>query len=81
MLTNAASTSYMIANFDNPNVVIRGNTIDKLIELIELIDLNLNQEFVEKNFDTDIYVKEIYNNPKFIKETKYSIKLSFFILQ
>lgn len=66
-------TAYMSSNIGNSNKVHNANTIRGIYELIKLIELNTNREFVEEYFDTELYKKKIYNNPKLYKETKYSL--------
>lgn len=66
-------TTYMAKNITNPNVVAAGNAAKNINSIINLIKLNTNQEFVDKFFDTDIYKKKTYNNPRLLKETKYSL--------
>lgn len=43
------------------------------IQVLKLIKLNLNKDFVYNYFETDIYVKKEYTNFKLIKETKYAL--------
>lgn len=66
-------TAYMSSNIDNSNKVHNANTIRRIYELIKLIELNTNRKFVEEYFDTELYKKKIYNNPKLYKETKYTL--------
>ena len=66
-------TTYMAKNITNSKAVVAGNAAINMNSIINLIKLNTNQEFVDKFFDTDIYKKKIYNNPRLLKETKYSL--------
>lgn len=66
-------TTYMAKNITNSKAVVAGNAAINMNGIINLIKLNTNQEFVDNFFDTDIYKKKIYNNPRLLKETKYSL--------
>ncbi len=70
---DAIMTTYMAENITNSTSVMAGNAAINMNTIDNLTKLNTNQEFVNKFFDTDIYKKKIYNNPKLIKETKYSL--------
>lgn len=66
-------TTHMAKNIANSKSAVAGNAAINMNSIITLIKLNTNQEFVNKFFDTDIYKKKIYNNPKLLKETKYNL--------
>lgn len=66
-------TTYMIKNIDNPTNVMYANTLKNSFKIINLIKLNTDKEFVYKYFDTPLYKKKEYINPKFLRETKYSL--------
>lgn len=70
---DTAMTAYMAKNIGNSNKVAAGNTAINLNNIIDLIGLNTDEEFVNHFFDTDIYRKKIYNNPRLLKEKKYSL--------
>lgn len=73
LAVNAATTKYMVKNIGNPKNVMTANTISNMSNILELISLNTKFEFVEQYFDTELYRKKIYNNPRLLKETKYSL--------
>lgn len=64
-------TTYMIKNVNNPSNVMRANTLSNLLNIFNLIKLNTSKEFVNQYFDTPLYKKKIYTNPRLLKETKY----------
>ncbi len=66
-------TTSMVQNITNSNIFVAGNTARSMNNLLNLIKFNINQDFVHQFFDTDIYKKKIYNNPKLLKETKYNV--------
>lgn len=70
---DTAITTYMVKNITNSKAVSSGNATININNIISLIRLNTNQEFVNKFFDTDIYQKKVYNNPRLLKETKYTL--------
>lgn len=72
LIKDAEILGGMIKNLDNPSKVMTLNTLSNISTVARLIQWNLNQEFVEKFFHTDLYKKEIYENPQLIKLTKYS---------
>lgn len=70
---DTALTTNMIKNITNSKKVYYGNTVMNINNILTLIKLNTNQQFVNEFFDTDIYKKKIYNNPQLLKETKYTL--------
>lgn len=70
---DAAATAGMIANIGNSSAFLASHLTSRLNRIIRLIKLNSNPEFVEKYFDTELYKKKEYINPKLMKETKYSL--------
>lgn len=70
---DTAMTVYMAKNIGDSKKVVAGNATINLNSIIRLIELNTNGEFVNRFFDTDIYRKKIYNNPRLLKESKYSL--------
>ena len=63
----------MLKNVSNSSSVVASNTALNMNKIITLIRLNTKKEFVQKYFDTELYKKEVYKNPKLIKENKYSL--------
>lgn len=57
------ATNYILNNADNSKKVMAANAAINYNKLLYLIELNINQRFVEENFDTNYYKKKIYNNP------------------
>lgn len=70
---DTALLTNMIKNIDNSSSVVASNAISNLNHIANLIRLNTNPEFVEKYFDTELYKKEVYENPKLVKTNKYSL--------
>lgn len=63
----------MLKNVSNSSKVVASNTASNMNNILNLIRLNTKKEFVQKYFDTELYKKEVYKNPKLIKENKYSL--------
>lgn len=63
----------MLKNVSNSSKVVANNTASNMNNILNLIRLNTKKEFVQKYFDTELYKKEVYKNPKLIKENKYSL--------
>lgn len=63
----------MLKNVSNSSKVVASNTASNMNNILNLIRLNTKKEFVQKYFDTELYKKELYKNPKLIKENKYSL--------
>ena len=63
----------MLKNVSNSSKVVASNTASNINNILNLIRLNTKKEFVQKYFDTELYKKEVYKNPKLIKENKYSL--------
>ena len=63
----------MINNLSNSSSVVARNATFNLNKITNLIRLNINPEFVEKYFDTELYKKQVYENPKLVRTTKYSL--------
>lgn len=70
---DAALLTNMIKNIDNSSSVVASNAALNLNNIANLISLNTNPEFVEKYFVTELYKKKVYENPKLVKTTKYSL--------
>lgn len=70
---DATLLTNMIKNIDNSSIVVASNAASNLNNIIKLISLNTNPEFVKQYFDTDLYKKKVYDNPKLVKTTKYSL--------
>lgn len=70
---DAATLTNMIKNIDNSSSVVASNAVSNLNNIFNLISLNTNPEFVEKYFDTELYKKKVYENPKLVRKTKYSL--------
>lgn len=66
-------TAYMIEHMDSPTNIMYANTLKNSFRIINLIQLNTDKKFVTKYFDTPLYKKKEYINPKLLKETKYSL--------
>ena len=62
-----------LKNFGDYTVVSRNFSIINIKTIINSIRLNMNKEFTEKFFDTELYDKKEYNNPKLIGENKKSL--------
>ena len=60
-------------NLLNSNRVNADKVILRLNSIFAMIENNMNMLFVKNYFETDIYKKKVYSNPKLIKETKYSL--------
>ena len=60
----------MLKNVSNSSKVVASNTASNMNNILNLIRLNTKKEFVQKYFDTELYKKEVYKNPKLIKENK-----------
>lgn len=73
LIFDAAVTTHMVSNITNSNAVVAGNAAKNVSNILSLINLNTNPEFVYNNFDSNVYKKKIYNNPQLLKETKYSL--------
>ena len=63
----------MLKNVSNSSKVVASNTASNMNNILNLIRLNTKKEFVQKYFYTELYKKEVYKNPKLIKENKYSL--------
>ncbi len=50
-----------------------GKATLSLFRILNLISINMNKELVEKLFDTEVYKKRVFINPKLIKEKKYTL--------
>lgn len=70
---DATALTYMISNISDSSSVVAGNTVSNLNNIFNLISLNTNPKFVEQYFDTELYKKKVYENPKLVKKTKYSL--------
>lgn len=73
LIIDTALVTNMLKNVSNSSKVVASNTASNMNNIINLIRLNTKKEFVQEYFDTELYKKEIYKNPKLIKETKYSL--------
>lgn len=73
LILDTIATNYMVKNINNSKAVVSSNAAINIYNIAKLIELNTNQEFVNKFFDTSIYKKKTYNNPQLLKETKYSL--------
>lgn len=70
---DAALLTNMIKNIDNSSSIVASNAASNLNKIANLIRLNSKPEFVEKYFDTELYKKKVYENPKLVRTTKYSL--------
>lgn len=70
---DTALLANMINNIGDSSSVVASNAISNLNNILNLIALNSEAKFVEQYFDTDLYKKNVYENPKLVKETKYSL--------
>ena len=66
-------TTYMIKNIDNPANITHANALFNSIKIFNLIELNTKIDFVNQYFDTNLYKKKVYTNPKLLKETKCNL--------
>lgn len=73
LVIDTALLTNMINNINNSSSIVASNAISNLNKIANLISLNGNPKFVEKYFDTELYKKKIYENPKLVKTTKYSL--------
>lgn len=73
LVIDTALLANMINNISNSSSVVASNTTSNLNKITNLIRLNINPEFVEKYFDTELYKKQVYENPKLVRTTKYSL--------
>ena len=73
LIIDTALVTNMLKNVSNSSSVVASNTALNMNKIITLIRLNIKKEFVQKYFDTELYKKEVYKNPKLIKENKYSL--------
>lgn len=73
LAVDAVALTNMIKNINNSSSVVASNVVSNLNRIANLIHLNCNAEFVEKYFDTALYKKKVYENPKLVKTTKYSL--------
>ena len=73
LIIDTALVTNMLKNVSNSSNVVASNTALNMNKIITLIRLNTKKEFVQKYFDTELYKKEVYKNPKLIKENKYSL--------
>ena len=73
LIIDTALVTNMLKNVSNSSSVVASNTALNMNKIITLIRLNTKKEFVQKYFDTELYKKEVYKNPKLIKENKYSL--------
>ncbi len=62
-----------LKNIGDYNVVSRNFSIINIKIIINSIKLNMDKEFTEKFFDTELYDKKEYNNPKLIGENQKSL--------
>ncbi len=67
------TTVQMLDSGLDSDTVLAGNASFNWRQITKLIRLNMNKDFVAAYFDTDLYKKKIYYNPKLIKTTKYSL--------
>lgn len=73
LVIDTALLANMINNISNSSSVVASNATFNLNKITNLIRLNINPEFVEKYFDTELYKKQVYENPKLVRTTKYSL--------
>ena len=73
LIIDTVLVTSMLKNVSNSSKVVASNTASNMNNIINLIRLNTKKEFVQKYFDTELYKKEVYKNPKLIKENKYSL--------
>lgn len=73
LVIDTALLANMINNISNSSSVVASNATSNLNKITNLIRLNINPEFVEKYFDTELYKKQVYENPKLVRTTKYSL--------
>lgn len=66
----------MIPNIGNSQKAMASRAASDYNMIFNLIALNMDYEFVKQYFDTELYKKKEYINPKLIKETKYSLVYS-----
>ena len=65
-------TAYMAANIGDSGKFTSANSLKGVHRMIELIVQNMDQNFANMFFDTDLYKKKAFLNPRLIKETKRS---------
>lgn len=70
---DAVALTNMIKNISNSSSVVASNAVSNLNNIFNLISLNTKPEFVEHYFDTELYKKKVYENPKLVRTTKYSL--------
>lgn len=70
---DAVALTNMIKNINNSSSVVASNAVSNLNNIFNLISLNTKPEFVEQYFDTELYKKKVYENPKLVRTTKYSL--------
>ena len=63
-------TAYMAANIGDSRKFNMANGIKNVYGIIELIAQNMDQAFANEFFDTELYKKKEFLNPRLIKETK-----------
>ncbi len=73
LIIDAVMVEYMAENIKDSNKVLTGNTAININRILSLIKLNMNQNFANQFFDSDVYKKKVFNNPKLLKETKYNL--------
>ena len=73
LVIDIAAFTNMTKNINDSSSVAANNAVSNLNKIINLIHLNVNPEFVEKYFDTKLYKKKVYENPKLVKTTKHSL--------
>jgi len=73
LVIDTALLTNMIKNINNSSSFVASNAASNLNKIANLISLNGNPEFVEKYFDTELYKKKVYENPKLVRTTKYSL--------
>ncbi len=70
--TDAIALGGMLKKLENSSQVQASRAAGEWGSFIALTRLNLNKAFVEQVFDTDAYKRTEYENPRFIRETRYS---------
>ncbi len=67
----AAGVGMMASNIGDRRKVNMARSALLMLTVFRKIFLNLNQDYVRENFDTDRYRKKEFANPRLIKEKKY----------
>lgn len=74
LINSAIATKYTINSIKNSNnFAYAASAFNNSVHALKLISLNMKRDFVEQYFDTDVYKKKIYTNPRVIRETKYFV--------